>query len=223
MEIINRKLSLQELEDYVATYNFGTLPANKLVIHHTWRPTKEQWQGQKSINGLKAYYEGKGWGAGPHLFVAEDGIWLFSPMRKDGIHAGTLNPRSVGMEVVGDYDTAKWEGETKYNALGAIKVLTEALHLAEKDIFFHRDASPKSCPGWAITKEWLFAELQAFHKRPKIPAYPRTTDELLIPSWAVEAVAFVRQNSLFEISNGEDVRDAVKFFRLYQLIQKNHG
>ncbi|MFH0838389.1 MAG: peptidoglycan recognition family protein [Patescibacteria group bacterium] len=205
MEIINRRLDLQEFISYIATYNFGTQPADKLVIHHTWRPAKDKWGGASSIQGLKRYYEGKGWPAGPHLFVAEDGIWLFSPMRLDGIHAGSLNHRSIGIEVVGDYDNEKWTGKTKENALGVIKSLMNQLGIDKQNIFFHRDVSSKSCPGKTITKVWLFEEL----------------GEVRIPIWATEAVAWVQQNHLFEVRNDEDVRDAVKFHRFYKLIKES--
>lgn len=237
ISIINRRLDLHEFRDYVATYDFGTEPANKLVIHHTWRPTKDGWGGARSIGGLKRYYEGKDWPAGPHLFIADDGIWLFSPMRKDGIHAGELNHRSIGIEVVGDYDEEKWTGKTKENTLGAIKVLMTQLGIDKQNIFFHRDVSPKSCPGHAITKDWLFAELDDFRILPRLPGttsamtgvasvsapIPGITsldDEVRIPIWAAEAVAWVHRNHLFEIHSDEDVRDAIKFHRFYKLIKE---
>lgn len=233
MEIINRRLTLNAFLEYIKNYNFGTLPADKLVIHHTWRPTKETWSGQRSINGLKGYYERKGWKVGPHLFIADDGIWLFTPMRKDGIHAARLNPRSIGIEAVGDYNTEKWSGKTKSNTLGAIKALMEQLSLTENDIYFHRDASPKSCPGWAITKEWLFKELKSFRFLPRIPTHeefldrveslsapiPGSTTPGLIPDWAREATNFVTTHKLFDIKSEEDIRDAVKFHRFYKLIK----
>ena len=219
MDIVNRCLDLHEFEDYIRDYNFGTEPANKLVIHHTWRPTKSEWQGQTSINGLRAYYENKGWSAGPHLFIAENGIWLFSPMRQDGIHASSLNHRSIGIEVVGDYDEEKWEGKTKYNALGVIKALMYRLSLQESDIQFHRDVSPKSCPGWAISKQWIFDELKSFQKKPRIPIPEPAEGEVLIPIWATDAVSFVLKHRLFEIRSQEDIRDAVKFYRFYQVIK----
>ena len=235
--IINRRLNLHEFRDYVASYNFGSQPADKLVIHHTWRPTKEGWGGSHSIQGLKRYYEGKGWPAGPHLFIAEDGIWLFSPMRQDGIHASELNHRSIGIEVVGDYDNEKWSGKTKENTLGAIKILMNKLGIDKQGLRFHRDVSTKSCPGTAITKEWLFGELDDFRILPRIPSrtpamegiasvsapIPGLTsldDEVMVPVWSAEAVAWVHRNHLFEINNQEDVRDAVKFHRLYKLIKE---
>lgn len=226
MDIINRKLDLHEFRDYIATYNFGTLPANKLVVHHTWRPTKDKWGGAHSIQGLKRYYEGKGWPAGPHLFIAEDGIWLFTPMRKDGIHASELNSRSIGIEVVGDYDNEKWSGKTKESTLGAIKLLMKQLGVTSDSIYFHRDVSSKTCPGTAITKEWLFEELTNFRLLPRlpgtapIPSLSSLDDEVRIPVWAAEAVAFVHKHQLFEVHNDDDVRDAVKFHRFYNLIKQ---
>ena len=238
MEIINRKLDLHEFRDYIATYNFGTQPANKLVIHHTWHPTKDTWAGARSIQGLKKYYESKGWPAGPHLFIAEDDIWLFSPMRKDGIHAGELNHRSIGIEVVGDYDEEKWSGKTKMNTLGVIKLLMGQLGITGASIFFHRDVSTKTCPGKAITKEWLLSELGEYRILPRIPGVspamsgvasvsapiPGLTlrdDEVRIPIWAAEAVAFVKKHQLFKIHSDEDIRDAVKFYRFYKIIKAN--
>jgi N-acetylmuramoyl-L-alanine amidase CwlA len=111
------------------------------------------------MRGLQSYYQGKGWRAGPHLFIAEDGIWLFTPMNKTGIHAGRGNYRSIGIEVVGDYDTQKWDGATKKNAIGAIRALSGRLDINNEAIKFHRDYSSKSCPGHSITKEWLFSQL----------------------------------------------------------------
>lgn len=164
MDIINKCLNKEEFKEYIKTYNFGALPANKLVIHHTWRPTKEQWNGKYSIEGLKQYYESKYWPRGPHLFIAEDGIWLFTPMRQNGIHAGIGNWRSIGIEVVGDYDAEKWSGKTKDFALFVIKALQEKLGIKNEYVKFHRDYSSKSCPGYAITKEWLFKQLADYDK-----------------------------------------------------------
>jgi hypothetical protein len=229
MDIINKLLSVAEFKDYVRGFDFGPLMPDKLVIHHTWKPTKADWKGQRSIMGLKGYYEKKGWSAGPHLFVAEDGIWLFSPMNHDGIHVGSLNHLSIGMEVVGDYDTEVWSGATKTNALGAIKILLNRLNLGNGQLFFHRDVSSKTCPGKAITKEWLFAELEAIQLKPSIPSGNLNTilasttvlppsDSTVVPVWAADAVRFVNEHELFLIKTDDDIRDAVKFYRFYQML-----
>jgi hypothetical protein len=236
MDIINRCLALQEFREYVKAYYFGSEPANKLVVHHTWKPTKETWAGQKSIDGLKRYYEKKKWPVGPHLFIAEEGIWLFTPMRQDGIHAAGLNHCSIGIEVVGDYDAEVWSGGTKTNALGAIKALMDRLLLKDKDIYFHRDISPKSCPGRAITKEWLFQELNNSYPKSVLADIVRNTtapppvdfsqeEEMVliqVPDWSKEAVDFIAKHKLFKIRCAEDVRHAVRFYRFYKLIREHH-
>lgn len=180
MDIIGKKLTVPQFRELVSGFNFGRIKPNSIVVHHTAVPTKEQWRGAASIAGLKRYYEGKGWSAGPHLFVGEDGIWLFTPMTDVGIHAAEgnatwvrngvqykgfrgpagcqLKDYSIGIEVVGNYDRELWDGETKKNALYAIKGLMQRLGIGKDRIFFHRDfpTARKSCPGWAITKPWLY-------------------------------------------------------------------
>lgn len=183
MQILAKKLTKKEFIDYVARKDFGSIPPTKIVLHHTWRPTLETWNGEKSIQGLKNYYEGLGWPVGPHIFVAPDGIWLFTDMSQVGIHAGagnatwekegklyqgysysgaTLKDYSVGIEIVGDYDEKVWEGATLDNALGCISAVKNKLDIPISDIKFHRDYSPKTCPGNAITREWFEKKIQDY-------------------------------------------------------------
>jgi len=214
MTIIGKKLSLPEFTEYVRSFNFGTIKPSSLVLHHTWSPKKSEWSGEKSIQGLKSYYEGLGWSAGPHLFIAEDGIWLFTPMSEIGIHAGEgnatwerlgkevkgyskpvggkLKSYSIGIEVVGDYDKERWSGATYTNAFGAIRILMEVLGINNEGIFFHRDFSSKTCPGAAITKDWFFSELG---KR-DAAGLPASIDMTAISPWAREAFYWQIENDL---------------------------
>lgn len=48
---------------------------------------------------------------------------------------------------------------------------------------------------------------------------PVGREDLPIPDWAEQAVAWVERNELFEITSQTDIRDAVKFHRLYKLIK----
>src|SRR3990167_6870786 len=191
MNIICRALTLDEFRRYARNYDFGKVKPNMLVIHHTWRPTKQEWKGERSIQGLKNYYEQKGWKAGPHIFCSDDAIWLFTPMNEIGIHAGSGNSTykwgkligySIGIEVVGDYDVEHWTGKTYENAIGVIKELMSLLNVPTEDVRFHRDFNPgKSCPGHAITKEWLFQELAKIDTEGK-PIHPPTE----VSPWALD-------------------------------------
>jgi len=172
MDIIGRKLTLKEFNEYVSTKNFGTIPPDRVVLHHTWRPTLKSWSGKLTIEALKKFYERKGWTAGPHLFIAPDGIWLFTDMYEVGIHAGEGNATyvggklvgySIGIEVVGTYDKKLWSGIVKQMTLGVISSLQKTLKFKNEKIEFHRDYSTKTCPGSAITKSWVLNELHKYN------------------------------------------------------------
>lgn len=210
MNILGNNLNLAGFIAYAKAFNFGSVKPSSLVIHHTWSPTKAEWKGTASVAALKKYYEGEGWPAGPHLFVAEDGIWLFTPMSDVGIHSDAGNATwtllgkdytgfrgpfgsklkscSIGIEVVGDYDLEKWSGATKTNALGAIKCLMSVLGIGTDKVFFHREFSPKTCPGSSITKDWLFAELA------KVDADGNSVQPVVVPTdGAQDAWAWFKQ------------------------------
>lgn len=168
MKVIGQCLDKIEFTKYVKDYSFGTIPPNRIVLHHTWKPTKVMWNGKHSIAGLKTYYEGKGWQTGPHLFIADDGIWLFTPFYDVGVHAGTgnatykskfsdrrfngyigvkgagnwkwqLESYSIGIEMVGNYDSKRPSGKTWDNTLHVIKTLMEELKMPHDALKFHRD------------------------------------------------------------------------------------
>ena len=185
MQILSKKLTKLEFKNYLQSKNFGSIPPTEIVLHHTWKPTVETWEGEKTIQGLKNYYESLGWSAGPHIFVAPDGIWLFTDMDEVGIHAGmgnatwekdgklyggynvsggTLKGYSVGVEVVGDYDEKVWEGTVLDNALSCISDLKNKLDIPLSEIKFHRDYSPKTCPGNAITRAWFESKIKAYEQ-----------------------------------------------------------
>lgn len=212
MKIIAKRLTIPEWLEYVARYDFGPVAPDRLVMHHTWKPVADQWYGSRSIAGLKTFYEKKGWSAGPHIFVAPDGIWLFTPMSEIGVHAGAgnsghVNGRlwySIGMETVGDFDRERPSGVVWEEAKAVMGGLCRRLGIPTSKIYFHRDFSTKTCPGSAVTKDWVHAEVdvwlaprpvpvqKAFHvmitARPRLRVrqgpsteYPQATDQRQVP------------------------------------------
>jgi N-acetyl-anhydromuramyl-L-alanine amidase AmpD len=189
--MLGRCLDAAAWQEYVATYDFGPLAPSRVVLHHTWRPTVAQWAGVRTMRGMQRFYASKGWDAGPHLFIATDGIWLFTPMADIGIHAGRGNGSlragwySIGVEMVGNYDESPPDGviwELTRLVLGS---LSQRLDIAPRALIsFHRDYSPKSCPGRAVGKEWVIAEVEAWLARraappapPPVAVAPPTDDE----------------------------------------------
>lgn len=171
MEIDGRVMTASEFVAYVENLEFPPPLPTRFFLHHTWRPTRESWRGYETILAMKAYYEQQiwedsqgqlheGWTAGPHLFVADDGIWLFSDLRYDGVGVYGHNYRSRHLEMVGNYDETLPDGATLENTIAATGILHERLGLDIRKLNFHRDFSTKSCPGWAVTKEWFIPQVE---------------------------------------------------------------
>lgn len=162
-----RCLDIEEWANYVAAYDFGPVPPGRVVLHHTWRPTIEEWQGIDSMRGMQRYYANMGWSAGPHIYVAPDGIWLATPMSEIGVHAGIGNSGwwggawsySIGVEMVGNYDLQRPSGKIWDMTKHVLGRLSIRLGIAPADlIWFHRDFSDKTCPGATVTKRWVIEE-----------------------------------------------------------------
>jgi N-acetyl-anhydromuramyl-L-alanine amidase AmpD len=180
--MIGRVLNTDEWLAYVAHYDFGTIPPARLVLHHTYRPNQAQWRGLRSMRGMQHYYAGLGWSSAPHIYVAPDGIWLFTPMSRVGIHAGTGNQGhtngvwwySIGLEMVGYFDYERPSGAVWDYARTVMGSLANRLDIAPRQLIsFHRDyTNQKSCPGWAVTKEWVFGEVEAWLQRGVAPPPP---------------------------------------------------
>lgn len=180
--MIGTALSIAEWQRYVEIYDFGSVPPSRLVLHHTWNPTVSSWRGKRSMQAMQRYYAGKHWRSAPHIYVgpeADKNIWLFTPMRDVGVHAGTgnCNPQyiqtwrftdlqwySIGIELVGDYDKVKPSGPVLAGMRAVLGGLSQRLGIAPIQLIaFHRDyTTEKSCPGWAVTKDWVFDEVTSW-------------------------------------------------------------
>jgi len=123
-----------------------------VTIHHTWSPTQADWRGKKSMDALERFYRGtKKWPAGPHLFLAPDGIWAGTPLSHTGVHAGDCNASMIGLEIVGDFDRWPWDIGLRERVYALLVLLLHWMGRDEKAVNGHRDCkSPKTCPGRAI-------------------------------------------------------------------------
>jgi hypothetical protein len=177
---INRKLSVAEWKSYVAGYDFGRLAPSRLVLHHTYRPDEPQWTGLNTMRGMQRFYAGKGWTSAPHIYTGPDGIWLATPMSRVGIHAGTGNGSvaqgwySIGLEMVGYFDTKLPAGKVWEHAVAVMGELSRRLKIPPRQLIsFHRDyTNQKSCPGWAVTKDWVSDQVEAYLNNVAAPPPP---------------------------------------------------
>lgn len=196
MVIDGRVMAEGEFVTYIEGLALPEPLPTRVFLHHTWKPTRESWNGASTIYAMKRYYEqqrwrdlgGKlreGWTAGPHLFVADDGIWLFSDIRYDGVGVLGHNTGTRHLEMVGNYDDELPSGATLRNTIAALGILHVKLGLDIANLNFHRDFSSKTCPGRAVTKAWIIPQVAQWieaYKRSKAPApapVPDATYEVL--------------------------------------------
>lgn len=185
--MIGRVLTIPAWLEYVEAYDFGPIPPSILTLHHTWKPTIAQWRGLASMRSMQVGYAKKGWSAAPHIYVAPDGIWLFTPLKDIGVHAGDLNGSlkkgwySIGIEMVGDYDRERPSGVIWEQTKAVLGGLTRRLGRPFAELLtFHRDASTKSCPGHAVTKDWVIAEVAGWLHAEEPPARTPYTEQSAI-------------------------------------------
>ncbi len=215
-----RALTLDAFIRHVETYDFGPIAPSQIVLHNTanpaasWAPSPgvPNWDDHeigltearirnkraKQLANIRDFYISKGWSAGPHLFVDDRWVWLFTPMDTIGIHANSGNSYriggalrySIGIEVVGRYATQKWPPIIIRQLRGAIGALSVRLGIriaytpaphgqpAKHDgqLALHRNYATdgRDCPGLAIEPLWM-TQVLAPTTPPPPPPQPPTT------------------------------------------------
>lgn len=162
--IVGRKFSAEDFAQYVATLTLDGWRPDFCVVHNTEIPTLAQWHdvsGARRMLGLQSYYrDDQGWSGGPHLFVADDGIWVFTPLTVPGVHSPSWNGVAWGVELVGDYAREPFGDDVKRHAIEALATLHRLAGWDAPRLRFHRE-DPKTthghCPGPNVVK----AELEA--------------------------------------------------------------
>lgn len=163
---IGRAVTVREFTAYVDAVAFGTIPPDFVVLHHTAIPTLAQWTANEAglseakikerrlvqLAHLRDFYAQKDWSAGPHLFIDDRWIYLFTPMSEVGIHAkwgnsframGRLH-YSIGIEVIGDYSKQVWPPAVAANVRGAVRALQSKLKTFSIEYLY---PTPASKPG----------------------------------------------------------------------------
>ncbi len=166
--IIGRGFRAQEFKDYVATLSFSDWRPEFIVLHNTSAPRLSQWHshpGEVRMRNLESYYrDEKGWSAGPHLFIADDFIWVFTPLTTSGVHSPSWNSRSWGIEMVGEYDDESFTGGVRENTVDALAVLHTWRGISPDSLRFHKEdpgTTHKHCPGKNVEKASLIASIKA--------------------------------------------------------------
>jgi hypothetical protein len=170
--IVGRGFRSAAFKDYVGTLSFTDWRPQFVVVHNTSEPTAalyRQWQtrpgwtGEQWLRNLEGFYrDTQQWSAGPHLFIAEDFIWAFTPLTTSGVHSPSWNGISWGLEMVGEFETEPFTAAVRENTVDALAILHAWRGLDPGTIRFHKEdprTTHKSCPGRNVDKAELISRV----------------------------------------------------------------
>jgi len=159
--IVGLNYSAAEFDSYCHGLSWPQWRPQFIALHNTAVPSLAQRpQGFKAshIQNLVGYYQGLGWSAGPHLFIDDRQIWVFTPLTVSGVHSPTWNKIALGFEMLGDYATEEFDSgrgaKVRDNAVAAVATVSAVLGLDPETMRLHKEdpATSHNCPGKNVDK-----------------------------------------------------------------------
>ncbi len=143
-----------------------------IVLHNTFVPDlalrPNGFTKQHMLNFVSFYRDQKKWSAGPHLFIDDKKIWVFTPLTMSGIHSPSWNKLALGFEMLGNYTTDSFSSgrglAVRQNAVAAIASLSAVLGLNPDSLRLHKEdpaTTHKTCPGKNVKKAEVIADVKA--------------------------------------------------------------
>jgi hypothetical protein len=160
--IVGRSFTTSEFDRYCHELEWHTWRPSFIVLHNTAIPSLAQRPNgftQQHMRNLEAFYRDKQkWRAGPHLFIDDRNIWVFTPLTVSGTHSPSWNKIALGIEMLGDYETESFDtgrgAQVRANTVAAIATLTAILGLDPESMKVHREdqLTTHKCPGKNVRK-----------------------------------------------------------------------
>ena len=168
--IVGQNYSAAEFDTYCHGLTWQAWRPSFIVLHNTAVPSLAQRPNgftKTQINNLADYYKGKGWSAGPHLFIDDKQIWVFTPLTMSGVHSPSWNKTAIGIEMLGDYEvedfTAGRGDKVRDNTVAAIATLSAVLGLNPDGMRLHKEdpETNHDCPGKTVKKADVIERVKA--------------------------------------------------------------
>src|SRR5438105_1726366 len=107
--IIARSFIPADFDTYCRSLHWTIWKPSFIVLHNTGEPSLAQRPDGftlQHIQNFETYYrDQQHWSGGPHLFIDDKQIWVFTPLTVPGVHSPSWNKISIGIEMLGDYET----------------------------------------------------------------------------------------------------------------------
>lgn len=155
--IVGKSFTPREFAKYVDTLEWRAWKPKFIVLHNTAVPSLAQRPSgftAQHIRNLETYYrDHQKWSAGPHLFIDDRQIWVFSDLTAPGTHSPSWNGVAIGIEMLGDYNVESFtEGRglaVREHTTWAIAKLSTKLDFRADGWKFHNEdpRTTHDCPG----------------------------------------------------------------------------
>lgn len=168
--IVGKSFNVTDFDAYCHTLNWTAWRPSFIVLHNTGVPNLSQRPNgftAQHMKNLEGYYRDKqGWKAGPHLFIDDRAIWVFTPLTVSGVHTPSWNKISLGVEMLGDYASDAFDSgrglAVRKNTVAALASLSAALGIDIQTMKLHKEdkATTHDCPGKNVSKATVIKEVQ---------------------------------------------------------------
>lgn len=168
--IVGESFTTEAFDAYCHGLKWEAWRPQFIVLHNTGVPSLAQRPrgfNQGHMRALEAYYrDQQNWSAGPHLFVDDHGVWVFTPLTVSGVHSPSWNKIALGVEMLGTYETEAFDSgrgrKVRANAVAAMATLSAILGLDPHTMRLHREdtATTHACPGKNVRKLEVIQEVQ---------------------------------------------------------------
>lgn len=171
---VKQAFTQEQFREYVTHLEWNRWRPSKIVWHNTAAPSLVQWMksaaederkglkpGISRIKSLENYFKNQNhWPGAPHLFIANDFIWVFNPLTAAGTHSPSYNNTAIGIEMIGDFDREDDDSgnglKVKNNTIFATTLLCSVLGLDPATAILLHKQDPRTthdCPGKDIAQD----------------------------------------------------------------------
>jgi hypothetical protein len=168
--IIGKAFTPVEFDAYLHTLSWTTWRPSFIVLHNTGVPSLAQRPNGLTIDHIKSlevyYRDTQKWRAGPHLFIDDRQIWVFTPLMVSGTHSPSWNKLALGVEMLGDYSKESFTTgrglQVQQNAVAAIASLSAVLGVDPVTMRLHKEdpLTDHDCPGKNVVKAAFISQVQ---------------------------------------------------------------
>lgn len=167
--IVGKSFSPAQFKDYCYDLVWTTWRPSFVVLHNTGIPTLAQRPAgftAQHIKNLETYYrDQQKWQAGPHLFIDDKQIWVFTPLTTSGTHSPSWNKVALGVEMLGNYEAESFSTgrglKVRKNTIAAISTICSVLGIEPQTLRLHREDpnTTHACPGKNVKKLEVIQEI----------------------------------------------------------------